>query len=234
MRICPDCRSEVSAQAVFCDTCGLKLSPEPAVETLVETPVESPQEPSPPAPQMASSEVVSTPAPAASAACSVCGHLNIPGEMFCQNCGVQLAPVASIPPPPPALLATDIAPGDVEKPSLDTAELVPKAYFLVVISTRAEIELPSNKSELTIGRADPVRGIFPDVDLTMYGGDTGGISRLHCRMKFEGVQVYLEDLNSTNFTHVNREKLSPGRPVALKSGDEVRLGLLSMEFITRA
>ena len=33
--------------------------------------------------------------------CSACGFMNITGELFCEQCGVQLPPVSSQPPPLP-------------------------------------------------------------------------------------------------------------------------------------
>ncbi len=42
--------------------------------------------------------------------------------------------------------------------------------------------------------------------------------------------IYIEDLNSTNFTFLNRIRLQPGQAYPLKDGDEIRLGVLTLEY----
>jgi len=399
MRTCPDCHSLVDDNAVFCDNCGYKLS---TVEREFEPTIKAEIPP------------VSKPAirPEAkneqAGACSSCGYLNLPGEMFCQNCGVQLAPVASVPPPPPIPIAPPISqpespplrlvdepaqesipepsvsatlpdenkiplPGKcpncgfpygaeekfcqncgqhlervvetkpepapeeipdfkplpepafqfeeerlpVDLPPTPAVEAAPEelvaemeqaepeqpeemvseppvaAIFepveeiteekvfpatstedestpgtlvetevepvefqapppapepttspqefaqsmatgirgrLVVRTSGVEIPLPSGQDEITIGRVDLVRNIFPDIDLSGYGGESSGVSRMHARLVLQGNQVYVEDLNSTNYTFINKLRLQPGQPYLLSDGDEIRLGLLAMVF----
>jgi pSer/pThr/pTyr-binding forkhead associated (FHA) protein len=101
---------------------------------------------------------------------------------------------------------------------------------MVVRETGAEQALLPGQSEWIIGRSDPVRGIYPDVDLTPHGGDTHGVSRRHARLVMHDGQIHLEDLNSTNYTFINRQRLQPGQLHPLKDGDEVRLGLLALEY----
>ena len=84
MRICPDCHTKVLDSAIFCETCGYPLGAGPAETVASSSPVER--------------TVVGEVKPGT---CSSCGYQNVAGEMFCLNCGVQLAPVASIPPPLP-------------------------------------------------------------------------------------------------------------------------------------
>jgi pSer/pThr/pTyr-binding forkhead associated (FHA) protein len=101
---------------------------------------------------------------------------------------------------------------------------------LVVQDTNATLPFPPGKTEIIIGREDPVSNIFPDIDLTNHGGDEKGISRRHARVFVQGAQVLIEDLNSTNFSYVNQQKLMPGQPHPLNSGDEVRLGRVKLHF----
>jgi pSer/pThr/pTyr-binding forkhead associated (FHA) protein len=143
--------------------------------------------------------------------------------------------IGSTPYPPPPLKSTPAqAPGPDTWPSSGRAAAPSAGYIsgkLIVQTTRAEILLPRGKTELIIGRSDPVRNIYPDVDLTGYGGDKSGVSRSHARLIVQGFQVYLEDLNSTNFTFLNRQKLNPGQRYLLKNGDEIRVGLLTFEYL---
>jgi pSer/pThr/pTyr-binding forkhead associated (FHA) protein len=82
--------------------------------------------------------------------------------------------------------------------------------------------------ELLIGREDPVSGIFPDVDLTPHGGDEGGVSRQHARLFVQGSDYSIEDLDSTNFTFVNKQKLAPKTRQPVSDGDEIRLGRVTL------
>jgi pSer/pThr/pTyr-binding forkhead associated (FHA) protein len=81
-----------------------------------------------------------------------------------------------------------------------------------------------------IGRTDLVQDIYPDVDLVELDGEKCGVSRRHARLFQKPDGVYLEDLNSTNFTCLNRIRLQPGQLYLLKNGDEIRLGALTLEY----
>jgi pSer/pThr/pTyr-binding forkhead associated (FHA) protein len=79
-----------------------------------------------------------------------------------------------------------------------------------------------------IGREDPVSGVYPEVDLTPHGGEDGGVSRRHARLLVEGGQYFVEDLNSTNFTFVNKQKVAPKSRHLLNDGDEIRCGRVAL------
>jgi len=96
--------------------------------------------------------------------------------------------------------------------------------------TNATLPFPPGKTEIVIGREDPVSGVFPDIDLTYHGGDEGGVSRRHARIFVHGTQFFIEDLNSTNSTYVNQQRLTPGQPHPLNTGDEIQVGRLKLNF----
>ena len=100
---------------------------------------------------------------------------------------------------------------------------------LVVVASSIEIPLPP-AAEAVVGREDPVAAIFPEVDLTPHGGEDGGVSRRHFCIRRAGNQFTVEDLNSTNYTLLNRQKLEPGRPMPLADGDEIRAGRVRLIF----
>ena len=102
---------------------------------------------------------------------------------------------------------------------------------LIVEADNQEFDL-SGKDNIVIGREDAVSNIYPDVDLTPHGGEEGGVSRLHAHIFNENGQYMIEDENSTNFTFVNRQRLSPKTPTPLHDNDEVRLGRVLMRFKT--
>lgn len=141
--------------------------------------------------------------------CTECQHENIPGALFCDECGAGLEQVA-------------VEPGPAAAAGQPAGRMVLKAGGQV-------IPLP-DKPEVILGREDPVSGVFPDVDLTPLGADEKGVSRRHARITRKDSGYRIEDLGSTNATAVNRNRLMPQEAVALKPGDEIRLGKMTMSF----
>jgi CRP-like cAMP-binding protein len=89
----------------------------------------------------------------------------------------------------------------------------------------------SNGDETTIGRADPVTGILPDIDLTAV--DTNrSVSRRHAKIiKSNDDYVVLEEVGTVNGTFVNDQRIPTGVPVAMHNGDLVKIGLVSMKAV---
>ncbi len=76
---------------------------------------------------------------------------------------------------------------------------------------------PLQMGSTVIGRGDQANLRLPDV----------GISRRHARLDFDGGQVVLTDLGSTNGTMVNGQRVSA---VALNPGDMIQLGTTTLTF----
>jgi hypothetical protein len=76
---------------------------------------------------------------------------------------------------------------------------------------------PLQMGSTVIGRGDQANMRLPDV----------GISRRHARLDFDGAQVVLTDLGSTNGTMVNGQRVSA---VALNPGDMIQLGTTTLTF----
>jgi pSer/pThr/pTyr-binding forkhead associated (FHA) protein len=94
----------------------------------------------------------------------------------------------------------------------------------VIQSSGASLDIPPGKTEITIGREDPVSGIFPEIDLDPHGGHDGGVGRKHARLFMQGGQLMIEDLNSVNGTILNKQKLPPKQPQPVMDGAEIRFG----------
>jgi hypothetical protein len=168
------------------------------------------------------------------------GHENPDGSAFCDECGERLVPAnvttadttASEPPVAPAAPATpEVAATTPSTLSSSAPPATAAAPRLVVQADGAEFDL-SGKNEVLVGREDPASNIYPDIDLTPHGGEEGGVSRMHAKIYLDGGQYMVEDLNSTNFTQLNRQKLSPKTPTPIKDGDELRLGRVVLTFKT--
>ena len=89
----------------------------------------------------------------------------------------------------------------------------------------------SNGDEMTIGRADPVTGILPDIDLTSV--DTNrSVSRRHAKIIRSGNDYHmLEEVGTVNGTYVNDVRIPTGVPVTIHDGDLIKIGLISMKAL---
>jgi len=72
----------------------------------------------------------------------------------------------------------------------------------------------------------------PDIDLSLYGGGSAGVSRQHARLLRADDGWAIEDLRSTNGTFVNDQRVPPAQPTPLRNGDSVRCGQLLLTFRT--
>ncbi len=106
----------------------------------------------------------------------------------------------------------------------------PPVTARLVLADGSEIVLPPGKSEYIIGREDPVSNIFPEIDLTPYGGELGGVSRQHAKIVHIGNQWSIVDLNSTNHTRVNGQRIEPQTPIPLSDGTKLQFGRLVATF----
>jgi pSer/pThr/pTyr-binding forkhead associated (FHA) protein len=135
---------------------------------------------------------------------------NIEGAIFCEECGAKLEAAAGV-------IETAAATNG------ETAELV------LASSNGSKLQIPA-KDEVVIGREDPVSEMFPDLDLTDLGGADNGVSRKHAVIRRSGTDCTIEDMGSTNGTYINRKRLQPHAPQAIKPGDEVRFGKLAFSL----
>jgi CRP-like cAMP-binding protein len=122
---------------------------------------------------------------------------------------------------------------DADHAALDATQMKrPKAtrHRLVDMATGTAYFF-SDGDETTIGRADPVTGILPDVDLTAV--DTNrSVSRRHAKIiKASDEYHVLEEVGTVNGTYVNDQRIPTGVPVTLHNGDLVKIGLVSMKAV---
>ena len=200
MITCPTCNTPNEAGAAFCDQCGASLA-------------------------ALNAAAVPAPAAAASAAstgcCPVCGAAAMSGDAFCEECGAALGA------PAPAAAAP------VTTASAPAAQAVPAALRSgcahILLGNGQSIELAGKPSYL-IGREDQVSGIYPDVDTTRSDGDAAGVSRRHAEIVQQSDLWFLQDLNSTNGTYINNQRVAPQSRQPLRSGDQIRLGKWAATF----
>ena len=225
---CPNCGESVLPGEAFCGNCGAAL------------PVAAPVAPPPVAAALPVAVPVAPP-PAAAArpmtaggTCPRCGSPVEATDIFCDNCGQALSPGQGFP-SPSQIPAADLSAASMAESAVGqtwTPEpVVPVANpRLIVAATGATLNLDSARAEYLIGREDPISNVYPDVNLVPYGGEEGGVSRRHAQIVRRGGEYAIEDLNSVNYTFVNRQKVLPGAAQPLQDGDEIRLGRVVLQF----
>ncbi|MBN2432987.1 MAG: protein kinase [Acidobacteria bacterium] len=104
---------------------------------------------------------------------------------------------------------------------------VPKAVLKLTTENKSFNVI---KDITIIGRRDPERRCFPEIDLTPYD-DGKHVSRLHARILKLNEEYYIEDIKSKNKIVVNKKYLlQSGVTHKLNSGDELRIGRLIFHF----
>jgi serine/threonine protein kinase len=118
--------------------------------------------------------------------------------------------------PPPPLVAPP--PVEVERPRL------------TLMATGQVIYLTGNQA--IIGRSDPHRQIYPEVDLSTLDTDRM-VSRRQARVLQHDGRYFVEDLRALNVTKLNGTPLRPNEERELSEGDILRAGNIEMRFSLR-
>ena len=100
---------------------------------------------------------------------------------------------------------------------------------LVYLTDNTELALPV-KSEVRVGRLDPVNHVEPDIDLTKIDTQLT-TSRRHAKILRRGDGFYILEERATNGTFVNGQRISAERPLLIDSGDDIMFGAVRMRFL---
>jgi Cyclic nucleotide-binding domain/FHA domain len=132
-------------------------------------------------------------------------------ELLKTSFGSRVSPVSSE-------IPTPVAPRQAEGPER-----------LVHVASGMEFPLVLGP-ETTIGRRDPVTGIFPDVDLTPVDSQRS-VSRRHAKIYRRGAKFFLaEEIGTMNSTFLNGVRLETGVPGEIQPGAEVRFGVVVLRL----
>ncbi|HEV8580016.1 MAG TPA: cyclic nucleotide-binding domain-containing protein [Thermoanaerobaculia bacterium] len=95
----------------------------------------------------------------------------------------------------------------------------------------SDMQFPlATSSETTIGRKDPVTGIYPDIDLTPIDNQRS-VSRRHAKIYRRGNKFFFgEEIGTMNSTFLNGKRLETGIPSEIRPGDELRFGVVVLRF----
>lgn len=107
------------------------------------------------------------------------------------------------------------------------ARPVPQGRAYLVINGR---EVSIKGAYLSIGRRDPKRGYFPDVDLSDL--DVSKIcSRKHAAIEFNEKGYVIKDLGSSNGTWINGHRIPPENAQPIINGDEIVFGKNGVKMV---
>jgi hypothetical protein len=240
MIVCPFCHFENEDGALFCEQCKSDLTgvdSAPAVPVAAEAPplpvaevieeaipfamadaIEIAEEvPSFPMAEMAIEEM--PPLPVAEAMPEPIAEEVAPPPIAAE---VAPAPIAAAP-----IAAAPVAPPVSDDPYFVSDSANPRLY--VVRGQKPKVEFPILGGLNFIGRADdkPV-----DIDLEdQENPERVWASRQHAVIEFEDNKITIEDLNSSNGTFLNRNKIYPGQKMPLKANDMVQIGNIQMKVM---
>jgi len=101
---------------------------------------------------------------------------------------------------------------------------------LTLLATGQVVYMTSNQA--IIGRSDPHRQIYPEVDLSALDTDRM-VSRRQARVLQHDGRYFVEDLRALNVTKLNGMPLRPNEERELSDGDTLRAGNIEMRFNLR-
>lgn len=157
--------------------------------------------------------------------CDQCGHSNREGFLYCDKCGSRLVTadegVNSTRQLDEAARASLSA-----KATWGTARLNPYSEVMLhIVDSKDPIKLKVIKHSV-IGRMDDGSQNQPDVNLAPYSGLEKGVSRNHAVIERNEDTLMIMDMQSSNGTYLNGQRLVPHQPRVLRDGDEIRFGRL--------
>lgn len=157
--------------------------------------------------------------------CPYCATENREGVLFCEECGHPFAGDQESVLATTQLMREEQA-GFQGRVAWGTAHFNQDSRLLVRIRDYADAVILQPRKELILGRSDEVTDHSPHLDLAAYGAAEKGVSRRHAAIRQGEDTLTLIDLNSTNGTYLNGQRLLPNQPRVLRDGDEIRLGRL--------
>ena len=166
--------------------------------------------------------------------CSNCQHKELPGALFCSECGAQLVTIDILNTRAIKRSTTDQLDIPTEIPQSLTKNAPTKSaepnISLHIVESGQVLHLKERK-EFTLGRTVEGQPILPDVDLSPFDAFSLGVSRLHAALRIVNTEVVVTDLGSSNGTRVNGQKIVPHVDYPINHGDIIAVGKLKIQVI---
>lgn len=164
--------------------------------------------------------------------CPNCGNNEMPGALYCKECGMPLTVVSRDPTLTiPSSLGDQLHEEHVDSADQDVPPTPGDATLSLFIIDTGEVIQLEGLTEYTLGRSAEDQPILPDVDLAPYHAYEYGVSRLHASIKLGTPYALLTDFDSANGTQLNGQKLSPNKPYPITHGDIFSLGKMKIQLL---
>ena len=168
--------------------------------------------------------------------CPNCKSINIPGTVFCLECGSQLLHGDTL--VTQSINTSQMHETYAERQPQRQAKISPQ----VELTTWASLHLLdtgqvfplADRNEFTLGRISDNQPIMPDIDFSAFQAYANGVSRLHAVLKRIGSRIIIMDLGSANGTYLNGRRLGPNLEHALNHGDIISLGKLKIQILLKS
>ncbi|MBW6471847.1 MAG: FHA domain-containing protein [Anaerolineaceae bacterium] len=173
--------------------------------------------------------------------CPNCHHKELPGALFCSECGARLISLDYLTTQSIKKTNTDnLDESMVEelKDKISSAEDsfskhdISSDLALYLIEAKQTLQL-AGRSEYTLGRIAEGQPILPDVDLSPFDAYAQGVSRLHAALKINKNRIAIMDLGSSNGTRVNGQKIVPHVDYPISHNDQIALGKLRIQILIK-
>lgn len=229
---CPHCDSPAASGALFCENCGYDFTtgatPDPSAPATGAVPrvVAAPPSAAPSASDPPSAAVV-TPAPGPVAATSSQTPSSVTPPLEAAVPGESALPTPDVPGPDEWVAEIWVDPDwyALQQPE----DPLPSVGLPVLVPLRSR--------SLLVGRPSVSRNIHPQIDC----GADAGVSRRHCQLSTDGQRWWVEDLQSSNGTHVARAgeplpdtPIPAGQRRELQDGDRVFVGAWTRIVVRQA
>ncbi len=157
--------------------------------------------------------------------CPACGRANRLGDAYCFSCGAVLNVTST--------QTRNLEPADSELVQVGQTHFTESTTLLLFVqgSQRPITVSLRERPEQVLGRRTPDSRQLPDIDLTPFQAGDYGVSRLHARLRYQDYTVTITDLDSSNHTYINGQRLHAHEVRVLRDGDEIRLGRLQMQVM---
>lgn len=173
--------------------------------------------------------------------CPNCHHKELPGALFCSECGARLISLDYLTTQSIKKSNTDDLNETIVEDSKDTItstddlfskQAISSDLALYLIEAKQTLQL-AGRTEFTLGRVAEGQPILPDVDLSPFDAYAQGVSRLHAALKLNKNRVAIMDLGSSNGTRVNGQKIVPHVDYPISHNDQIALGKLRIQILIK-
>ncbi len=114
-----------------------------------------------------------------------------------------------------------------------TMSLGVKQEVILLVRGMVERIVMVEGERYSLGRFEIGASADNEIDMTPYGAQDRGVSRLHAELQIIDNIVHITDLGSTNGTFINGQQLTPNESTALRKGDDILLGRLGIQVLFR-